>query len=307
MQSNLLPYVSVIISALDNEALIKNCLISLLQMLYPSERREIVVVDNGSKDRTAEIIKSFPVRYFYERRRGVSYARNRGIEASKGEILAFTDPDCVASKGWLNELIQAFEEEEVGGVAGAIIPYPGQTPAELYAARIRSHSQERPMNYSLRPFAMTPNIAFRREVFQQIGRFDTQFPGGGWEDADLCWRLSRETNLKLKYAPRAIVFHRYRTTAKDFFIQHVRYGSGLAILFAKYNDELSWGWREHIRAYRDLAGAALTLAKLVFQHMILRGKAEDLDTAFFGFLRQLGQRFGFLRGSFSIRRFYLDG
>jgi len=243
LETNLLPFVSVIVTALNNEELMKNCLVSLLQTVYTLERR-FIIVDNGSTDQTAEIIKSFLVQYLYERRRGVSYARNRGIEASIGEIVAFTDPDCVVSTVWLNELVNAFDEQYVGGVAGAIIPYPGQTSAERYAARIRSHTQERPMSHPLPPFAMTPNIAFRREVFQQIGYFDTRFPRGGWEDADLCWRFFRETNLKLKYAPRAVVFHRYRTTAKAFFIQHVRYGYGLAILFTKYNEEISWDWRE---------------------------------------------------------------
>ncbi|MGE5446163.1 MAG: glycosyltransferase [Ignavibacteriales bacterium] len=301
MEANLLPFVSVIIPALDNETLMKDCLISLLQTVYPPERREILVVDNGSTDRTADIIKSFPVQYLYEKRKGVSYARNRGIKASKGEILAFTDPDCVVSKGWLNELVRPFNEEDAGGVAGAIIPYPGQTPAERYAARIRSHSQERPMNHPLRPFAMTPNIAFRREVFQEIGLFDTRFPGGGWEDADLCWRFFRGTNLKLKYTPRAIVFHRYRTTAKDFFIQHIRYGYGLAVIYTKYHGELSWDWRENLRAYRDLSRAAWTLTKLGFKRIIRRCEAEDFDASYFGFLRQLGQRLGFLRGSLSGR------
>lgn len=299
MEANLLPSVSVIVSALNNEELMKNCLVSLLQTVYPQERREFIIVDNGSTDRTVEVIRSFPVQYLYEKRRGVSYARNRGIEASIGEIVAFTDPDCVVSTVWLNELVNAFDEQDVGGVAGAIIPYPGQTSAERYAARVRSHTQERPMSHPLRPFAMTPNIAFRREVFQQIGYFDTRFPGGGWEDADLCWRFFRETNLKLKYAPRAVVFHRYRTTAKDFFFQHVRYGHGLAILYAKYHEELSWDWLESLRAYRDLASVAWTLAKVGFQRMIRRCKAEDFSTAYFDFLRQLGQRIGFLHGSFS--------
>jgi GT2 family glycosyltransferase len=299
LEANLLPFVSVIVTALNNEELMKNCHVSLLQTVYPPERREFIIVDNGSTDRTAEIIKSFPVQYLYERRRGVSYARNRGIEASIGEIVAFTDPDCVVSTVWLNELVNAFDEQDVGGVAGAIIPYPGQTSAERYAARIRSHTQERPMSHPLHPFAMTPNIAFRREVFQRIGYFDTRFPGGGWEDADLCWRFFRETNLKLKYPPRAVVFHRYRTTAKAFFIQHVRYGYGLAILFTKYNEEISWDWRERAQAYKNLIVATWVLANNGSKWIIRKCTAEEFDIAYFGFLRRLGQRLGFLRGSFS--------
>jgi GT2 family glycosyltransferase len=298
-----LPFVSVIIPVLNAEKTIQACLFSLLHTLYPTDRREFFVVDNNSTDRSAKIVRSFPVQYIYEERRGISYARNRGIEASKGEILAFTDPDCVVSKAWLNELIHAFGEEGVGGVAGNIVPYPGQTQAERYAARIRSHNQERPMSHSLHPFAMTPNIAFRSDLFKQIGCFDTRFPGGGWEDADLCWRFLRETNLRLKYAPRAVVFHRYRTTARDFFIQHIRYGNGPALLYGKYHEELTWGLRESLLAYRDLARASWSLTQVGSRRMIHRCRRDDFDTAYFGFLRQLGQTLGFLRGSFYNRWF----
>ena len=97
MTDHRLPFVSVIIPVLNGERTIRECLVSLLRVDYLPERGEILVVDNGSTDRTAEIINSFPVRYLGEERRGKSYARNRGIEASKGEILAFTDADCVVS------------------------------------------------------------------------------------------------------------------------------------------------------------------------------------------------------------------
>jgi GT2 family glycosyltransferase len=162
------------------------------------------------------------------------------------------------------------------------------------------------MNHPLRPFAMTPNVAFRREVFQQIGLFDTRYPGGGWEDADLCWRFSRGTSLKLEYAPKAVVFHRFRTTARDFFVQHLRYGYGLALIYRKYRGELLWGWRQRLEAYRDLSTAALTLAAAVLRCGLSNREAMELGTAYFDFLRQLGQRIGFLRGAALSRRRLLD-
>jgi len=287
------PLVSVIVTALDARTLIKECLIALLRTDYPRERREILVVDNGSKDGTTEIIKQLPVRYLWEGRRGVSYARNRGIEASKGDILAFTDPDCLASGTWLRELARGFEGEGVGGVAGEIVPYPGKTPAERYAARRRSHSQVRSMNHPLRPFAMTPNVAYRREVFQQIGLFDTRFAGGGWEDADLCWRFFSGTRFKLGYAPHAVVFHRYRTTVREYFIQHVRYGDGLARIYAKYRGDLAPGWQQSLHGYWNLGNLTWILAKEVLSGV----NPGDLHTAWFDLIRQVGQRIGFVGGA----------
>ncbi len=289
----------MIVAARNDETVIEDCLISLLRMDYPPERREILVVDNGSGNHTAEIVKRYPVRYLGEERRGKCYARNQGIEASKGGILAFTDPDCVVSTGWLRELVRVIEEDGVGGVAGEILPYPGKTRAERYAFRRVSHSQRWPMKHPIRPFAHGPNVAFRRDVFEQIGLFDTSFPGGGWEDADLCWRFARETNFKLGYASKAVVFHRYRSTARDFFIQHVRYGYGLALIYGKYRGELPWGWRQRFRSLKDLSKAALTVVTTVPQHILWTADPMDADTAYFDFLRQLGQRIGFLQGALS--------
>jgi hypothetical protein len=92
-----------------------------------------------------------------------------------------------------------------------------------------------------------------------------------------------------------VVFHRYRTTAWDFFIQHLRYGHGRALICRKYRGELPWGWRRSLQAYRDLGKAAL--ATTVPGHSRSSGEAMELETAYFDFLRQLGQRMGFLRGT----------
>ncbi len=160
------------------------------------------------------------------------------------------------------------------------------------------------MNHPIRPFAQAHNVAFRREVFKQIGLFDTRFPGGGWDDADLCWRFLTGTNFKLVHAPKAAVFHRYRTTAKDFFIMHMRYGYGLTLVFSKYREELSWGWQQRLRAYGDLGKAAWTLTTVGLRHRLGNGEAMNLETAYFDFLRQLGQRIGFLRGALSRGRLH---
>jgi cellulose synthase/poly-beta-1,6-N-acetylglucosamine synthase-like glycosyltransferase len=289
------PYVSVIVTVFNDEALIKDCLVSIIEMDYPAERREILVVDYGSTDQTAAIIQSLPVKYLEAGRGGKSRARNVGIESSKGEILAFTDPDCVVGTKWLRELVRPFAEEGVGAVGGEILPYPGTTPAERYAFRRGSHGQKWLMNHPVRPFAHAPNIAFRREVLEQIGLFDPRFPGGGWEDADLCWRFFRETDLELAHAPKAAVFHRYRTTAYDFFVMHMKYGYGLAQLFSKYQTELSWGWPQRFQVYRDLGKSTWNLSTTGISYYLLSREAEKLETAYLDFLRQLGQRVGFLR------------
>ena len=291
-----LPFVSVIVPAFNEERTIRECLVSLLKMDYPHERREILVVDNGSTDRTAEIIKSLPVTYIREERKGISHARNRGIEASKGEILAATDADCVVTTGWLRELVQEFEDEGVGGVEGETVAYPPVSPVEHYLARIRSHSHHARRSSPLFPFVPNANIAYRREVFDKIGRFDPRCSPAG-EDVDFSWRFLAETGLELRYNPRAVVFHRHRSTVWDFFSQQMRNGRGLAILQAKYPARLPWGWRKETRAWGLVAGHAWRAARATVRNGFQRGKDVDAHDLYFTFLKNLAVRFGFLRGA----------
>lgn len=102
-----LPLVSVVVAAPDAEGELDRCLASLLDIDYPAGRYELLIVDNGSRDRTAEIVKRFPVRNLDEPRSRVSHARNAGIRASRGDVVAFTDPDCLVSKQWLWDLRRA--------------------------------------------------------------------------------------------------------------------------------------------------------------------------------------------------------
>jgi glycosyltransferase involved in cell wall biosynthesis len=294
MNGNQLPRVSVIVPVLNGERTLRACLVSLLATDYPSDRREIIVVDNGSTDRTAEIIRSVPVRYVHEARRGPSRARNRGIAESTGEILAFTDADCVASTGWLRELVAGFSAPEAGGVAGEILAFPPKTRTERYAARIRHLSPRRYLNRAIFPFAVTANLSFRREIFERVGLFDPTSPRGG-ESTDFCTRFFRGTGLELRFAPRAVVFHQHRATAWSLFDQHWSYGRGHAFLYIKYRDEIPWGWRKTAQVYRDLAATAGRLAWTAGRLTLGRGTREDFDSVYFEFLRKLAMRLGFAR------------
>jgi GT2 family glycosyltransferase len=267
-------------------------------MDYPPERREILVVDNGSTDRTAEIIKSFPVRYLLEIQRGVSFVRNKGIRASSGEIVAFTDADCIVAKAWLCELVKSFGEEGVGGVAGEIVPYLPHTPAERYAARVRHLSPQKYLSRPQLPFAVFANLCFRREVFDRIGLLDESFLSAG-ESTDFCTRFLRETGLKLKYAPKAVVFHRHRQTVGQFCKQQWNYGRSHALLYIKYRRDIPWGWKQSASAYRDLARSAWTLAKTGLHFRHLSQDKEDFYFHYFEFLKKLAERLGFIRESLS--------
>jgi GT2 family glycosyltransferase len=289
--SEQLPFVSVVVTSDDPGGGLAACLASFEGLEYPHDRYELIVVGDGSSRATAERLGA---RHVVQARKGVGCARNAGIAASRGEIVAFTDPDCAVSTVWLRELVAPFADEGVGAVAGAILPYPPASEAERYAARRLSHNQLRPLRHPDRPFALTPNLAVRHAVFSRIGAFDESFPGGGWEDADLCWRLTG-AGLSLEYAPRAVVFHRYRATAMAFLVQHYRYGYGLGLLLRKYRHELPPSWLAGPEAHHRLARYAVRWARTAALSRI--GEPRDASATKFDFLRVLGQRAGMLRAA----------
>jgi glycosyltransferase involved in cell wall biosynthesis len=287
------PFVSVIVPVLNEERIIQSCLTALLNVDYPVECWEILVVDNRSTDRTPDIIKNFPVQYLKEERRGCAAARNRAIRVSRGEIIVSTDADCIITRGWLREIVQAFNEEGVGAVAGEVVAYPPCTPAEQYAARVRHTSPQKYLSRPLLPFAAFANLAFRREVFGQIVLLDETIPIG--ESTDFCTRFLRGTGLKLKYAPKAVVFHRHRKTAWGFFKQQWKYGRGHAQPYIKYRQEIPWKWQKSVSAYRDLARAVWMLTKSVLHIRHWSKDKEDLYFHYFEFLKKFAERLGFIR------------
>ena len=295
MMDHAITFVSVIIPALNEERNIQDCLVSLLRMDFRPDQREIVVVDNDSTDRTAEIIKDFPVRYVREERRGRSHARNKGIEVSRGEILAFTDADCVVSTGWLRELVRGFESEDVGAVVGEVVAYPPKTPAERYTAMRKPFWHNRTLTYPASPWFVTGCAAFRREVFNQLGGFDPRF-SLGCEDIDFGWRFFRQNNFKLSFHPKAVVFHRHRFTTLGLFRQSRSYGHGQAILCRKYPEQLLWNWQRELSAYKDIFQTGLALGRAAMRARMKIREEQECWYLYFELVRKLGDRLGFTRG-----------
>jgi GT2 family glycosyltransferase len=292
VDTNHLPSVSVVVPVLNGENTVGDFLASVARLQYPPDRVEVIVVDNGSTDATATLVQRAPVRYLFEGRRGTAGARNKGIEASRGEIVAFTDADCVVTTGWLRALVAGFDGPGIGGVAGEILPFPPQTPAERYAAQIRHLSPQRYLRRPTFPFAVTANLAFRRDVFERVGLLDPNSPRGG-ESTDFCTRFFRETGLELKLAPSAVVFHRHRATASDLFRQQWGYGRGHAYLYDKYRAEIQWSWRQRMAAWGNVGTSAGNLAAAIARRAAGRADRDELDFLYFELIRKLGARLGF--------------
>lgn len=222
------PQVSVIIPIYNGEADLPALLNGLQQQNYPPDRVEFLLVDNNSTDQTAQILRSVELsspanfRYLCEAEIQSAYAaRNTGIRAAKGEILAFTDADCRPQVDWLLHLMQPFIDPKVGIVAGEVKALFGQTLLERHAERHATLSQLHTLSHPFLPYGQTANLAIRRSALEQTGLFRPYLTTGG--DADLCWRILQQ-HWQIQLAEQAVVQHRHRATLAELQSQWRRYG-----------------------------------------------------------------------------------
>ena len=289
-----LPFVSVIIPVRDREDTIERSMLSILHARYPEGRREIVVVDNGSTDRTAQLVRGFPVRLVSEPRPGLSLARNRGIEESRGKILAFTDADCYVTTRWLEELVAGLRIEDAAAVTGEVVPYPPSTPAEHYSAR-RKPSIADWQRSQAEPWFCFMNTAVRRAAFDRVGPFDPSFSGVGCEDVDFAWRFF-DAGLQVHRTRQPVVFHQQRLTTRGLFHQQLRNGRGWARLHRAYPNRAHWSWRQEVAAWADLGRAALRVGSTRATWRSGDHPAIETDYLYHDLVLKLGQRLGFVQG-----------
>lgn len=229
-------FISIIVPAYNCETMVGNCLKALLDQDYPKDDYEIIIVDNNSKDRTAEIIKSYPVKYFLQKDVQTSYAsRNMGIQKAKGDIIAFTDSDCIPRKDWLSKAVRGFEDGVIGCVAGEIEADTPQNYVEAFLTEKNTLAQSATIRNPFLPYPQTANALYRRDVFDKIGLFETKWASGG--DGDLAWRMQLNTDYKIQYVPESVVLHRHRSTLRSMFRQKVKWGIGRTNHYKKYRDK----------------------------------------------------------------------
>jgi len=243
--------ISIVIPTHNRKALLHRCLTAVTHQDYPDY--EVIVVDDGSTDGTEAMVRrEFPqVRYIrQEPSRGPGAARNRGIEAATGEVVAFTDDDCVPPKDWLSQLSKGFQQFPEVAAVGGIQEASKQVLYTRLLARYERFVTRRVYQVGDRPVVSRPapggtnNLAVRRLVLEQVGGFDERFPVAAGEDADLLYRIALAgyptVCLPLK------VTHLQPYTWRHFFRQQIRRGVGAAYFDHKWG-LLCPGHREVMR------------------------------------------------------------
>ena len=198
---------SVIIPAYNSEKSLGKCLESVLSQCGAG-KFEVIVVDDGSTDSTAEIVRKFRgVKLLQQENAGPAAARNNGVRAAVGDIIVFTDDDCIAEKNWLKEMLAPFKDTEVSGVQGAYRTRQGELMARFSQLEIE-YRYKRLRRKKFIDFIGSYSAAYRKKDFLGVGGFDTRFKIASGEDPDFSFRLS-EKGKKLVFNPRAIVYHRH--------------------------------------------------------------------------------------------------
>lgn len=237
--------VSVLIPAHNAAQTLGLCLDALARQSRPPD--EVVVVDNASADGTADVARAFAgtlpgLRVVAEPRLGEATARNRSLEEADGEVLAFTDADCVPDEGWLANALRCLEERpDCGAVAGPVVGYRPRGFVERYLSVAAFPTPGAPTvvdGWSFPPPTFyTANLLVRREALQRAGRFDEALRVG--VDVDLCLRLLR-AGCRILYDPRPVVAHVQRDSLRKMARRVFQYGTGVPGWFRKHRREGVW-------------------------------------------------------------------
>jgi GT2 family glycosyltransferase len=228
-----------------NHKWLAECFHHLQQIDYPNY--EVIVVDDGSTDRFTDCARDYGFRLIRTPNSGLSSARNTGLFAASGEIVAYIDDDAYPDPDWLKYLANIFIHSDFVGVGGPNLPPSG----DGWVADGVANSPGGPIHVLLtdREAEHIPgcNMAYRKSALLEIGGFDERFRVAG-DDVDVCWSLQKR-NWKLGFSPAAVVWHHRRNSFRTYLKQQRGYGRAEALLEKKWPEKynsaghVSWAGR----------------------------------------------------------------
>lgn len=285
---------------------------------------EIIVVDDGSVDQGAAVIKKFQkVKYIFQNNSGPAGARNRGAQEARGEIIFFTDSDCVPRKDWVEKSLPHFQDSRVGVVAGSY----GIANSENILARC-IHKEILYRHHHLMPQYPKAfgsyNFGVRKKVFEEVGGFNTVYPWASGEDNDLSYKILNAGH-KIYFEKNSLVDHYHTIKVFKYLQEQYRHGVWRVQMYRDHpmmmkGDGYTF-WKDIIEvplvfgvcwgalflflflSVQLVAAAILILMSLeiVFAFLLTKNIFEAVFYSFVMFLRSFARTFGFSSGILHIR------
>src|SRR5712671_2314229 len=270
------PRVSVVVCSYNANRTMEACLASLEVLNYPDY--EVIVVNDGSTDKALAIAEKFSYcRIISQENKGLSVARNVGAEAATGEIVAYTDSDCVADPDWLAYLVAKMQDSNLAACGGPNFPPPEDTLVPAVVAVAPGGPTHVLISDEVAEHIAGCNMAFRRDELMRLGGFDPIYRAAG-DDVDICWRF-QDAGHVIGYSPSAVVWHFRRNTVAAYCSQQRGYGKAEALVYAKHPFRFNlFGQAKWLgRIYGDLSTSLLLSRKpVIYSGVFGRGLFQTL-------------------------------
>lgn len=260
-QDSSLPSVSIIVTTLNSESTIGECLRSILELDYPKHLLDVIVIDGGSIDGTIEQARKHPVKVVYSKLNPPS-AYNLVLKDVKKEIIGLVDSDAKVEKTWLRKLIKHLDKPDVAGASGTVETWN----RDSLVPRIIGYE----LNYRYRRLpdsverVATMNLLLKTKIILEVGGFDellhTQY------DTDIGARLAKE-GYRIAFDSEAKCYHFHRPTLKTFYKQQYKYGQNTWKLYLKHpklakGDNITNWWMNMQPILYGIAGVLLLIIML---------------------------------------------
>ncbi len=213
----------MVVPAYNADGNIVSLLTALEHQDVPRDQYQIIVVDDGSDDGTAELVSSFPdVVLLKQRNRGPASARNYGAREAQGGVVVFTDSDCVPNADWLRQMVAPMSDSAVVGVKGVYRTRQSSLIATFIQAEYEGKYRRMARQDSI-DFIDTYSAAYRRDLFLKYHGFDEDFPVASAEDVEFSFRLA-EDGLQMVFNPDAVVYHHFEDTLWGYIGKKLKNG-----------------------------------------------------------------------------------
>lgn len=230
-------FFSVVVCTRNGASTLRSCLEALGRQTWP--HYEVLVIDDGSTDATAEIVLAFPsVCYHRQNHAGLSVARNLGLSLARGEVIAYTDDDCLPDEDWLLHLATAYDDPGWVAAGGPNIPPPPRNNVEAVVGLAPGAPAQVLLADAEAEHLPGCNLSIRKSALLAIGGFRAEFRAAG-DDVDVCWRL-QSAGGRLRYVPGAVVWHHRRATVGAYLRQQRGYGDAEALLVSRFPQRFAW-------------------------------------------------------------------